>query len=177
MVKTGSQAIFLYKFPPMGLLDPLTEYLQARGGLVALWDPTDRPRTWCFSTGPGCLYPRHSLGPCCGWWALTGKWVSWQPKFWWTRCLCRFCSLHKKVCVFFFVWKESVANSVGVLWASVFLLYMVWALTSWNLQGMMSNHFQQDLSSCGLVTRFFAGSHKHQLCSPEYPLFVDSLSS
>lgn len=33
MVKTGSQAIFLYKFPPMGLLDPLTEYLQARGGV------------------------------------------------------------------------------------------------------------------------------------------------
>jgi len=45
MLKTGSQAIFLYKFPPMGLLDPLTEYLQARGGG---WWPFGIPRT-----GPG----------------------------------------------------------------------------------------------------------------------------
>lgn len=106
----------------MGLLDPLTEYLQARGGVGGetasemarlpwpCWDPTDRPRTWCFSTGPGCLYPRHSLGPCCGWWALTGKWVSWQPKILVDSMFVSiFLAFIKKVCVFF-LWKESVAK-------------------------------------------------------------------
>ena len=176
MVKRGSQAIFLYKFPPMGLLDPLTEYLQARG---EGWWPFGIPRT-----GPGpddvsrpgqdayiqdtpldlaavdeLLQENEYLGNqnfggldvCVDFLAFIKK------------CVCLFCV--KGECSQF-CWRP--------LGDCFFTFH---GLTSWNLQGMISNHFQQDLSSCGLVTRFFAGSHKHQLCSPEYPLFVDRLSS
>ena len=163
----------------MGLLDPLTEYLQARGGLVV-----KQLRKW-----PGCPgyvgIPRTGPGPDVSR-PCQDAYIQDTPldlaavdellqeneylgnqKFWWTRCLCRFFSLHRKSVWVFFVKGECSQILLASFWRLFLYFTLLQALTSWNLQGMISNHFQQDLSSCGLVTRLFAGSHKHQLCSPK----------
>ena len=97
MVKTVSQAIFLYKFPPMGLLDPLTEYLQARGG-GGVGGPVGIPRT---GPGPDVSRPGQDayiqdtpLDLAAVDELLQENEYLGNQKFWWTRCLCRFFSLH-----------------------------------------------------------------------------------
>ena len=126
MVKTGSQAIFLYKFPPMGLLDPLTEYLQARGG--GWWPfgiPRTGPRPDVSRPGQDAYIQDTPLDLAAVDELLQENEYLGNQNFGGLDVCVDFVAFIKK-CVCFFVWKESVANSVGVLWATVFLLYMVW---------------------------------------------------
>lgn len=129
MVKTVSQAIFLYKFPPMGLLDPLTEYLQARGGgggLVALLGShgpapdlmfLDRARMLISKTLPWTLlrlmssYRKMSI--------LATK------NFGGLDVCVDFLAFIKKVCVFFFCVKGECSQILLASFGRLFL-YFPW---------------------------------------------------
>lgn len=185
MVKTGSQASFCTNSRRWACLIPSLNIFRHGGGLVV-----KQLRKWPGCPGPVGI-PRTGPGPDV---SRPGQdaYIQDTPldlaavdellqeneylgnqKFWWTRCLCRFFQPSLKKCVCFFC--ERRVQPLASFWRLFLYFTLLQALTSWNLQGMISNHFQQDLSSCGLVTRLFAGSHKHQLCSPKICLQKNTL--
>lgn len=116
---------------------------------------------------PGCLYPRHSLGPCCGWWALTGKWVSWQPNFGGLDVYVDFLASIKAR---FFSEKECSQFCWRPFGACFFTLHFL----NFDVVESEKDDFQpfpRRMSSCGIVARVFCRINRINITC------VDSLSS